>query len=191
MQYLLEHDFGFDVDGIGFPSISGCHAIAYLTSNGLFGFHNAGGSGKGDFAPRAMAFATYVREHFDGNGNGLHLYGCSFVGDNRRGYTIGQAMAQWKEELQAMATALNFGGTISGYDLHGSGINQPGSAYVEYRVNGNACDIFVKQWTDAGKALGANEKRNNHKRRVGAVPDTIVTAVDATGMGQVIPQVLR
>ena len=193
MEYLVEHEFGFALDGIGFPSISGCHAIVYLTSNGLFGFHNAGGSGKSDWATRAQSFATFVNQHFLGKASGLHLYGCSFVGDNRRGYpTAGtSAAAGWKDELTAFAGALGFGGSISGYDLALTGITEPNSAYVEYRPNGLTCDISVKQYTKVGTASGNIQKANNHKIRVGRPLQRVITSLDTSGMTQVTPQQLR
>jgi hypothetical protein len=140
MQYLLEHEYGYDTDAIGFPSISGCHAIVYQTTGGLFGFHNAGGSAEDTWATRAQGFAGFVQKHL-GNGSGLQLYGCSFVGDNRRGYTMGKVMKHWKEELKEVAAVLGYKGKIRGYDLAATGIEDPASAYVEYQAADGQCDI--------------------------------------------------
>lgn len=191
MKYLLEHEYGFDPERIGFPSISGCHAILYLTVNGLFGFHNAGGSAKDQWATRAEGFANFVKNHFLGNTKGLHLYGCSFVGDNRRGYAVGKARKEWKEEPKTFVSALDYKGHISGYDLHAAGIPDPGSAYVEYRAAGGTCLILVKRWTDVGVTRGPNPSKMHHKKRTGIGPDTVITSVDTTNMIMVTPEKLH
>ena len=183
MIYLLEHEAGYDVDTIGFPSISGCHAIVYLTTNGLFGYHNAGGSASVAWATRADKFARFVREHFLGGGSGLALYGASFVGDNRRGYSIGNAKAEWKSELRAFADAVGYSGRVRGYDLTRTGYG--GSAYVEYRATGTSCTIHVKPWTESGVQRGTISKRNNHKKLLGSSTTTMITAVNNTGLNTV------
>lgn len=196
MKYLMEHEYGFDPDGMGFPSISGCHAIVYLTENGLFGFHNAGGSGDGDWATRAQGFAAFVNEHFLGKAKGLALYGASFVADGRRGYSLSigakqksrSAKAGWKLELKEFANALGFSGSIKGYDLSTRGIQEPASAYVEYRRAGKTCNIYVQPWTDAGMQRSPIASRLNHKKRVGQALTSIVTTVNSANLQIVAPE---
>ena len=61
MIYLLERQVGFgDNEGIGFPSIKGCLAVAYQTTSGIFGFHNAGNSAAEKFAERSKKWRDWV-----------------------------------------------------------------------------------------------------------------------------------
>jgi hypothetical protein len=149
MLYLNEHELGFDANCIGFPSISGCHAIVAVTGNGLFGFHNAGGSAPDAYAPRATAFAEYLTSH-DQSGKVLRLYGACHRA-SRRGYFGG---GSWQGEMTAFADALGYTGKISGYDLskqdykdpHLPGLTKEESSYVEYQFAGSKCGIYYKRW---------------------------------------------
>lgn len=144
MKYLLEHQMGFDTNCIGFPSIQGCHAVVYQTSAGLYGFHIAGGSANADWALNAGVFRQFVAS-LNGLANpGTRLYGASFVGNNQRGYSP-VATTNWKNELLAIASALGYTGKISGYDLFKT-LGSNASAYVEYRVNGPKCNLYVRRW---------------------------------------------
>ncbi|MFL5327560.1 MAG: hypothetical protein ACJ8C4_01485 [Gemmataceae bacterium] len=188
MKFLLEHEAGFDNERLGYPSISGCHAICYLTGVGLFGFHNAGGSGPDKFAERARIFGDYVRA-FSPNIKGLHLHGCSFVSENRRGYSA-PAQDNWKAELKAFASDLGFKGPISGYDL--SHLNTTSSAYVEYRRVGSSCLMFAQPWTETGKTTGANTGGVRQQKLVGSGQNpSVVTAVDTASLTQVFPVQMR
>jgi hypothetical protein len=154
LVYLVEHEVGFDTRLIGFPSISGCHAIVYVTDCGLYGYHNAGGSANADWAGRAQAFLSYVQGHHAFPSPGSRLYGATYVAMNR-GYKIDVPRKEsWRGELTAFATALNFGGKIRGYDLTDAGF--PPSAYVEFRKVGEKCEIWVKKWDPAHGTLGPN-----------------------------------
>jgi hypothetical protein len=196
MLYLNEHEVGFDPDGIGFPSISGCHAIVYVTDKGLFGYHNAGGSANDKWAVRAGAFAQYYNGHFLRGGSGRRLYGTSYV-DGNRGYSL-PAQTSWKGELLEFAGQLAYGGKIRGFNLSKSGVAS--SAYVEYRKVGEKCEIWIKHWSDADRTLGAVASRLNHKivvTRGGVdvtiedVPRQVVTAVATAGLQHVHSERLR
>jgi len=150
MIFLDERQVGFDTHVIGYPSIDGCHAIAALTDNGLFGFHVLGGERKDSFASRAGAFAAYIQQHHQ-NAGIRHLFGTCFR-TSKRGYT-GNKRDGWKKEMKAYAKALKYKGPISGYDLDREP-DWPGgdSAYVVYQRVNNGVRIFCKPWSQVTKA---------------------------------------
>lgn len=186
MKYLMEHEAGFDPEAIGFPSIMGCHAIVFQTAVGLWGYHNAGGSGSDKFAPRSRLFQTFIENHFLAAGKGVCLYGCTFVSNNKRGYS-GTAKDSWKAELKQFAKTLGYKGAVRGYDLAKSLNGQDDSAYVEFRKTGASCNVYVKKWDDGGlareevKTLG---ERMNHKKIVspGHQNRLKTTTVNSTGL---------
>lgn len=190
---LNERELGFDANTIGFPSIDSCMAIVYVTPNGLFGYHNFGGSANGAWADRVNAFSQYFQHHFL-RGDGSRLYGVTYV--DRRGYSL-PALASWTGELIAFAAGLGYNGKIRGYNLSGSGIAP--SAYVEFRKFGDKCEMWVKKWADADKTNGANIDKYNHKIAptrggVTVVEDQnggIVTAVTNAGLRHVHSTRLR
>ena len=184
MQYLNEREAGFDTERLGFPSISGCLAVCLVTDSGLFGFHNAGRSARSDFPESARIFRDYVLTH-DAHPQGRHLYGCSFVGDNRRGYTVGQATKDWKGELKAFAKALGYGGPISGCDL--ATLDTPKSAYVEFRRTGLTCLILAKAWADADSVRGLNPQSADHQCIRGMQYTQVITHVTTTGLTSLTP----
>jgi hypothetical protein len=147
----------------------------------MFGFHNAGGSRSDEFSARAKLFGDYVKS-IEPHPKGVHLYGCSFVGDNRRGYASAK---DWKAEMKAFAKALNFGGSISGCDLATMKITQ--SAYVEYRRVGMLCYIFAKAWTDSNKVTAANPGDQNHQCLRGNQYSQVVTSADVTDLTALTP----
>src|SRR5262245_3841932 len=121
-KYLSENEVGFDQTELGFPSISGCHAIVYATTNGLFGFHNYGGDARDQWPGRSAAFASFVDNHAGGPGAGRLLYGlCFLTGAQSRGYPEPKKQ-EWTSELVALANALGYDGEIWGYDMAGSGL---------------------------------------------------------------------
>lgn len=185
MKYLMENEAGFDPDSIGFPSIQGCHAIVYQTSVGLWGYHNFGGSGASAFKKRANLFRDFVEDHFIAAGTGECLYGCTFVGNNARGYS-GSPSASWKKELKQFAIALDYKGSIMGFDLSTKLTNNADSAYVEYRKSGAKCRIYVKKWSDEGivrSDVTTSGRRMNLRKIVGSRPNKKqTTAVDTSGL---------
>jgi hypothetical protein len=161
MRYLNEREVGFDPQAIGFPSISGCLAIAYVTDNGLFGFHNAGGGGDPiDTGKRAAAFADYVSKHFLGCTAGTRLYAVTYATSIDPRYGAPQ-MDNWTAEVTAYANALKYAGPIRGYDLGASGI-APG-AYVELRKTVVKCEIWIKKWNDHDRTPGMCTTPMHHK----------------------------
>ena len=161
MIWLGEREVGFDLNAIGFPSIDGCHAVVLLTDTGMWGFHNFGGSGASSFAERSQSFAAFVSQHFLTRGVAKHLYGTSF--HNKRGWAGADKLAAWKDEMKAYAAALPYTGKVSGYNLDKMGYGAK-SAYVEYRRNGNDCDVFCRAWTDMTHDKELLTDRVNHRR---------------------------
>lgn len=162
--YLGEREVGFDTQVLGFPSISNCHAIVFVTSGGLYGLHAFGGSHATSMAHYAARFRDFVLGPVP-NRTGTRLYGVTFARGNR--YATGQGHdweADWKAELATYAQALNFAGKIRGYDLTRSVANPPHSAYVEFRKVADKCEIWVKQWSDSDKTTGHNPSRLTHLR---------------------------
>jgi hypothetical protein len=145
--HLYERQFGFDPKAIGFPSILGCHAVVYVTAEGLYGFHNAGGSGKDHWKPRGEWLATFTKGTTKPAGKGLSLYGtCSRGTTNNRGYTMATKMQDWTSEMKAYAEALGFKGKLAGYDLDKNAWATTHSTYVEYRKDGDKITVHVSKW---------------------------------------------
>jgi hypothetical protein len=159
MEQLREHEFGFATDAIGFPSIQACRAIVYQNGNGLFGYHNLGGSSPSQWATRAGYFADYVTRHPQGVGVGINLFVITFV-TNLSGYF--DSLKEWKGEAKAFADALHFTGSRFGFNL--SALYKTGSAYVELRRAAGTCTIHTKAWNDADiTATTAYVDGNNHR----------------------------
>jgi outer membrane usher protein FimD/PapC len=160
MKYLGEREVGFDPQTIGFPSIDGCHAIVLVTTAGLYGFHNFGGSGVSSFAERSQSFAAFVSTAFVKPGALVHLYGiCS---RSKRGYANADKRQGWRDEMKSFAEALGYKGTISGYDLDKAGFGTD-SAYVEYRNASGAISIHCKKWSDMRHEKQSISDKVNHK----------------------------
>ncbi|HEY3910448.1 MAG TPA: hypothetical protein VGM07_11215 [Stellaceae bacterium] len=197
-KYLSENEVGYDQTELGFPSITGCHAIVYMTTDRLFGLHNYGGDARVHWMERSAALASFVSSH--AGGAGRLLYGvCYATGGNPRGYGGNAPKNVWTEELAAFAEALGYGGEIWGYDLADSGIASP--AYVLYhRPAGTTCVIQVKAWNQAHSVRGQNPSPNDHKMmrrnedgvgyRLQAQPN-VVTSVTTAGLRTVYPEKLR
>jgi hypothetical protein len=192
MKFLVEREAGYAADGIGFPSISGCLAVAYQTSGGLFGFHNAGNSAADKFDARAKKWADFVRAHPNGADAGVCLYGVTFARANERGYA-GPPVERWKEELKTFALRLGFRGPILGHDLTIS-LGRPGGnppAYVLFRREGGGYSIFVREWfrdardglTTMGYAASADYKNLDSTTMTKTVKD-----VSHAGLIRVYPE---
>jgi len=180
--YLKERELGFDPTTIGFPSIHGCMAIVYVVPNGLFGYHNYGGSANAAWADRANAFNSYVQHHIL-RGAASRLYGVTFVGLR---YGPPQ-QDNWVGELTSFAGALGYNGKIRGYDLSGDGM--VGSAYVEFRKVNDKCEIWVKPWTAGGEAT--NVDKYNHKTAPTRSGVTVVENKDGQVFVSVNPANMR
>jgi len=198
MKFLLENEMSFSPNSMGFPSIQGCHAIVYQTGAGLYGFHNAGGSRDEDFATRAGLFRDFVNSVGGLGENGTRLYGVTFVANNQRGYS-GDPKERWLMELTAFADALGYGGKISGYDLSKS-FGADASAYVEYQVSGDKCNVSVRQWMRGHEATqkGANLTPNLYVAKTGHRSDPtlgpvheVITELDRTNLIPIHKEKLR
>jgi hypothetical protein len=189
MEYLGEHEFGFAMDGLAFPSLSACRGIVYETSIGFFGFHNYGGNGTTQWGDRGDEFAAFVTGHTNGLSKGVRLYITGFTRQPQTGYV---SPADMKGEAKAFAKALKFKGSVLGYDLSKS--LPPGSAYAEFRRAAKKCVLSVKPWDDhnpdnARPKAGARADQPDHKMRSiakGTAPCVRID-VDRTGLIAVKP----
>jgi len=201
MIFLNEREVGYDkmltnppknTSGIGYPSISGCIAIAYQVDEGMFGFHNVGNSADDKFDERARKFANWVQGHPKGRNAGLALYGVTFARSNDRGYSQ-PPVSHWKAELKTFAARLGFAGPIYGYDLtqHFKGITPKPSAYVQISQEGNGYSIFVRQWYRSAKdgyATGTYAATTDFKHLDSTTATSMCTGVDTSGISRAYPE---
>ena len=166
MIYLLERQVGFgDNEGIGFPSIKGCLAVAYQTTSGIFGFHNAGNSAAEKFVERSKKWRDWVFTHPNGKDAGVALYGVSFIRRNLRGY-LASIFTEPREV----------------------------SALVEFRKEGRGYGIFVREWYDDAKdgvkkeAWSASTNFTHLDSKPPYMPKEMVTDVDQSGMIRAYPE---
>jgi hypothetical protein len=173
MLILEERGVGLELATIAFPSLDGCQGIVYQTPEGLWGFHNLGGSATDAFQERAKAFAAYLKQHFVKATKGTNLYGICF--HNKRGYQSDDKMKAWKEEMKAFAKELGYSGTVTGFNLDkgtpwplktpGKPDSETDSAYVEVRKAGNACTIHYRpnsEMDDSHKGPLEGSYKANH-----------------------------
>jgi hypothetical protein len=78
------------------PGIQGCHAIVMVTDRGMFGYHNAGGSGPAQWAGRAGGFATFYNENFV-RSPGTRLYGVTYVAFRKQGNKAEIYVRSWND----------------------------------------------------------------------------------------------
>jgi hypothetical protein len=194
MKYVAEREVCFDPTELGFPSIQGCQAIVYVTTSGLFGYHNYGGERSDVWPALTAAFATFVRGNVNQGAGGKMLYGVCYP-YSVRGYT-GNQKAQWLAELKAFADAVNYTGEIWGYDLASAGI--PPSAYVYFCHVQSKCVIQARKWVDHEETKGANTDPANHKTTTPGSPSynikdpaRVVISVGATALKTYYPEKLR
>lgn len=146
MLYLGNNHIGFDTQTLAFPSILGCQAVVYQTTQGIYGFHDMKGGGGADVDPaKATAFAQWVQAH-----NILHatqalqIYGVINQTHQYGKDTAGKAA--WLAMLTGIATALGFNGHIYGVRLTAH-VAKTDSVYVRYDINGTKCTIRYKRWS--------------------------------------------
>jgi hypothetical protein len=194
MRYVGERECCYDPTELGFPSISGCHAIVYVNPQGLFGFHNLGNERPGDWAALTGAWGKFRREHVQGAGAGSALYGVCYP-ETQRGYT-GVKKAQWLAELDAFGRAVGYTGSIWGYDLADAGI--PGQAYVNFFHIQGKCVIQARVWVRGEETKGANTAPTDHKTTRPSQPifelldvNRVTTAIAATPIKTYYPEKLR
>lgn len=154
-RYVSERELVYSPHVLGYPSISGCHAIAFLTEGGLFGYHSLGGETAASYRLRAAKFAEFRDNHPAGRTAGKAIYAACYL-------TAGPAGARgygeprrdnWLAELLTFAEKLDFGGPIYGYDL-GSFPGIGRSAYVEIIRTGPTCVMQVRSWIDHEETKG-------------------------------------
>ncbi|MBR0679859.1 hypothetical protein GXW74_05125 [Roseomonas eburnea] len=197
---LGEYEFGFSTTRIGFPSISACRAILYQTTTGLFGFHQATGYGPMKIDRDAKKFANFVNGHSAGVGTGLNLYVGAKLGAGGT-YSMGMpGMQEFVAEIGAIAGELRFDGPARCYDLS---YGRPGAqgVFVEFGVNGGACDMMVNDWIEhhgdgnKGAPLGnAGDHVISHAGKSDfSIPASVFLRADTTNQKRVdpIPVALR
>jgi len=162
MIYLYEHHAGFDPDGIGFPSLSGCQGILLQTTAGLYGYHSLGGESNPKAHNRAAGFAKFVQAHSIVN-VAQKLYGACFL--QGRGYSQTDKMAGWRAEIDEYANAVGCN-DVQCIDLSpkivGKVVKQNGhvhvgtvSAYVEFRLVNGECKVYYKNWSKMNESVAA------------------------------------
>lgn len=192
MKFLKEREAGYAVDGIGFPSIKGCIAMAYQTRDGIFGFHNAGNSANDKFDARAKTWSDFIRAHPNGASPGVCLYGVTFARCNERGYSQ-PAVDNWKAELKTFAARLGFTGPLFGCDLTLSftGPGKKPSAYVEFKRESGGYSIFAREWYDDARdgVINATYAASADFRNLDSTTMTkMVSDVGKAGLIRVYPE---
>ena len=189
--FLKEHEFGYDPNTLGFPSIDACRAVVLHTSNGLFGWHQASGAYPDRFNTYGNKLASYIRGHRHASSTALGIYMVTHVG-MRGGYGgisgtpagNDQAGREHLAEIAAYAQAIGFVGPIRSYDLSFKWPNC--SCYVEFTANGGTCDVHASAWSNTGNDTTNYDgsRGYNHKNGHGASfvnPKKKFTKVNTTG----------
>lgn len=154
MKYVDMNDVAFDAAAIAFPGLGNCHGVVYHTSAGLFAYH-AGGNPQ-DSAGKAEAFGMFVGNHSLGRAAaGICLYGACPT--NRHG-----AAGTHKAELQVIARALKFTGTIKGYRWDMAGLGWT-TTYVAFDLNHGAVTVTIEDFTGQPATTGVNTDPLGHK----------------------------
>jgi hypothetical protein len=135
--YLAENEIGFDTSLVGFPGLGSCMGVVLQTAHGLFGFHAYGSNSN-----KTPSFGTWSSQH-GSYGPPTHLYG-SCRWDKR--YAGRNLFVSWLEEMRGIATALNYHGPVSGFDLssEAAGIGDLGSAYLEYERPLTGSNVVIR-----------------------------------------------
>ena len=138
-KYLNERQIGFDTNLIGFPNLGDCLAAVLQNAGGLFGFHIYGLGGRMD-----AEFATFIQTSVGFHGASSNLFGMCYW---PKRYAGGGGATQWKVEMRALAQAIGYTGTISGFDTsNGTKIKTTDGTYVEFRLGGSSqCDVYYKR----------------------------------------------
>lgn len=136
--FLNEAQAGCDRTGIGFPHLLLCMGVVLETNAWLYGYHF---DDPGDTAGSAVAFTNFITDRGGNVANGVRLYGCA----NWKARYNGNRRQAWKAEMQVIATALGYQGTVSGFDT--SIIDPQDGTYVEYvpEYPQRRCRIFYKR----------------------------------------------
>jgi hypothetical protein len=154
MKYVDMNEVAFDPTSVVFPGLGNCHGIIYINEFGLFAYHAYGIPQ--DSQGRHEAFGSFVRNHIQGGGKGVGLYGA--CPSNR--YTYGDK--DHKAELKVIADALKYTGKIKGcrWNIEKLGWR---TTYCEYQYNRMAVTVQVADFSTGQSYRGANPSGFNHK----------------------------
>jgi len=156
VKYVNMNEVAFDAASVVFPGLGNCHGIVYINEFGLFAYHAYGIPH--DSLGRHEAFASFVRNHIQGGGKGVCLYGA--CPSNR--YTTGDK--EHKAELKIIADALKYSGKIKGcrWNIETKGWK---TTYCEYQYNRMEVTIQIADFTglDLHQVMGANPSSFDHK----------------------------
>ena len=153
MHYVDMNEVVFDSTSLAFPGLGNCHGVVYANEYGMFGYHAAGNPQ--DSAGKAAAFGSFVKNHAQGRGKAVRLYG--LCPKNRHPGDAGH-----KAELKVIADAIGFTGKfwVGRWDMAALGW---GTTYVEVQFNQNAVTAIIEDFTRGLRIEGANPAWPNHK----------------------------
>lgn len=153
MVYVGNNHVGFDANALGFPSILGCQAVVYQTTQGLFGFHDMKGGGvveglvsQTDIdSAKAAAFAQFVQgTNIPHQAHARQIYGV--INQTQQYGTDQEGVTAWQTMLLGVAAALGFNGPIYGYRVT-KHVGKADSIYVRFDAVGTECTISFKRWS--------------------------------------------
>jgi hypothetical protein len=196
MQYVHMNEVVFDSTTLAFPGLGNCHGVVYVNEYGMFGYHAAGD--KLNSAGKADAFALFIRNHTQGGGKGIGLYG--YCPTNRN--TSDKAH---KEELKMIAAAIRFDGKLLGYRWPMEKLGW-GTTYVECQFNGGVISTSIEgfndrdpqttssafNWVDHRTVAQFRGSRNPTEAAFTetvprlSVPDDVITGVTRSGIAQFV-----
>jgi hypothetical protein len=131
--------------------------VVLQSQNRLYGFHAMPGD-----VDRIGGFVQFIRNSGSAV-NPVHLYGSCI-----RSKRCSGSLAQWQAEMTKVATALNYHGPVSGYDLPAYPNLRNGTAdttYVEYcRDDSGTCKIFYKRMSKMTVRKGDNPSTDSIER---------------------------
>jgi len=146
MRYLGNNHIGFDSTALGFPSIKGCQAIVYQTSQGLYGFHDMKAwGGKPVDEAKSKTFALFVQGlNIPHEEHAVCLYGV--INQTEQYGSDDKGIKDWKGMLLLVTKALKFKGPIYGYRVT-EHITKGESVYVRFDKEDTKCRISYKRWS--------------------------------------------
>jgi len=154
VKYVDMNEVAFDPTSVVFPGLGNCHGIVYVNDFGLFAYHAYGNPE--DSRGRHEAFGSFVRNHIQGGGKGVGLYGACPT--NR--YTTGDK--GHKAELEIVAEALKYKGKIKGCRWDIERLHWR-TTYCEYQYNRMEVTIQIADFSSGKAYRGANPSGFNHK----------------------------
>ena len=167
MIYLGTNEIGHDASEIGFPEIHSCQSITYQTTGMLYGWHDS--SGNLDLLKmKAAKFNAYVQAvDITHAAKAKRIVG--IINANHRFNKASQKI--WKDELLAVAEALNFTGPVLGYRVTGnigsaqdSGQSGGDKIYVRYDKTGSSWRASYKTWYKLTYGAEVDEPDDNRQQ---------------------------